>query len=134
VIVLLRRAEGATITELTKATDWQPHSVRGFISGTLGKRLNLKVQSSKDAQGERRYKQAVRLCALVLRGAALFLVGAFVLAVLALSVVVWTRHALASAARMVVAWVRVFLPAATQAASPGEDSSSGCARSGPGLG
>jgi uncharacterized protein DUF3489 len=56
VIALLRRTEGATITELTKATDWQPHSVRGFISGTLGKKLKLKVESSKDAQGERRYK------------------------------------------------------------------------------
>jgi Protein of unknown function (DUF3489) len=56
VIALLRRLEGATIAELTQATDWLPHSVRGFISGTLGKKLNLKVQSSKDAQGERRYK------------------------------------------------------------------------------
>ena len=56
VIALLRRTEGATITELTKATDWLPHSVRGFVSGTLGKKLKLKVESTKDAQGERRYK------------------------------------------------------------------------------
>ena len=56
VIALLRRTEGASIPEIQKATDWQPHSVRGFISGTLGKKLKLKVESSKDAQGERRYK------------------------------------------------------------------------------
>ena len=56
VIALLRRSEGASIPEIQKATDWQPHSVRGFISGKLGKKLKLKVESSKDAQGERRYK------------------------------------------------------------------------------
>ena len=56
VIALLRRADGAAIAEIQKATGWQPHSVRGFISGTLGKKLKLKVESTKDAQGERRYK------------------------------------------------------------------------------
>ena len=56
VIALLRQPEGATIAELTKATDWQPHSVRGFISGTLGTKLKLEVESAKDAEGERRYK------------------------------------------------------------------------------
>ena len=56
VIALLRRTEGASIPEIQKVTGWQPHSVRGFISGTLGKKLKLKVESSKDAQGERRYK------------------------------------------------------------------------------
>jgi hypothetical protein len=38
-----------------KATDWQPHSVRGFISGTLGKKMGLTVASVKGEDGERRY-------------------------------------------------------------------------------
>jgi len=39
IIRLLERAKGATLAELMTATGWQAHSVRGFISGTLGKRL-----------------------------------------------------------------------------------------------
>src|SRR5262249_13130351 len=39
VIRLLERAKGATLEELMSETKWQAHSVRGFISGTLGKRL-----------------------------------------------------------------------------------------------
>jgi hypothetical protein len=38
-----------------KATGWQPHSVRGFISGTLGKKMGLKVESTKPEEGERSY-------------------------------------------------------------------------------
>jgi len=44
-ITLLIRKEGATIGDLTKATDWQAHSVRGAISGTLKKKLGLTVTS-----------------------------------------------------------------------------------------
>ena len=54
-IALLRAPNGASITELTKATGWQSHSVRGFISGTLGKKLKLPVKSVK-INGERRYQ------------------------------------------------------------------------------
>jgi hypothetical protein len=47
VIVLLKRPKGATIADLTKATGWQAHSVRGAISGTIRKKLNLVVISEK---------------------------------------------------------------------------------------
>src|SRR5690606_2130014 len=57
VIALLRRREGATIEEMMAATGWQAHSVRGFMSGALKKRLGLEVVSKKDARtGERRYR------------------------------------------------------------------------------
>ncbi len=55
VLDLLKRPGGATLKELMKATGWQPHSVRGFISGTLGKKLGLAVTSAKGEDGERRY-------------------------------------------------------------------------------
>jgi len=41
--------------ELMKATGWQPHSVRGFISGTVGKKMGLSVESTKGEDGERTY-------------------------------------------------------------------------------
>jgi hypothetical protein len=41
--------------ELMKATGWQPHSVRGFISGTVGKKMGLTVESTKGENGERKY-------------------------------------------------------------------------------
>jgi hypothetical protein len=46
-VELLRRKDGATIAEAVKATGWQPHSVRGAISGTLKKKLGLAVASDK---------------------------------------------------------------------------------------
>jgi len=55
VLDLLQRSGGATLREIMKATDWQPHSVRGFISGTLGKKMGLKVESVKREDGERVY-------------------------------------------------------------------------------
>lgn len=44
-IELLSRKCGATITELVEVSGWQPHSVRGAISGTLKKKLGLAVAS-----------------------------------------------------------------------------------------
>jgi len=38
-----------------KATDWQAHSVRGFLSGTLGKKMGLTVASVKESDGGRTY-------------------------------------------------------------------------------
>ena len=54
VLDLLQRPTGATGADLRKATGWQAHSVRGFISGVLGRKLGLKVTSTVD-NGERRY-------------------------------------------------------------------------------
>jgi hypothetical protein len=56
VIALLRRANGASIEEMMGATGWLPHSVRGFMSGALKKRLGLEVVSERNKKtGERRY-------------------------------------------------------------------------------
>ncbi len=52
---LLARRDGATLSELIAATDWQPHSVRGFLSGTVKKKLGLTLVSSRDDSGARRY-------------------------------------------------------------------------------
>jgi hypothetical protein len=55
VLDLLKRPGGVTAKELMKATGWQPHSVRGFLSGTVGKKMGLTVTSTKGEDGERTY-------------------------------------------------------------------------------
>ena len=55
ILELLKRPGGATAKELMKATGWQPHSVRGFLSGTVGKKMGLAVISTKGEDGERSY-------------------------------------------------------------------------------
>jgi hypothetical protein len=55
VLDLLKRLGGVTANELMKATGWQPHSVRGFLSGTINKKMGLAVISSKAESGERSY-------------------------------------------------------------------------------
>jgi Protein of unknown function (DUF3489) len=55
IIDLLKRPNGATLAEIMKATNWQAHSVRGFISGSLGKKLGFTVVSAKRENGERVY-------------------------------------------------------------------------------
>ena len=54
---MIARAKGATLAEIMKATDWQAHSVRGFIS-TAGKKHGIKIESAKNDAGERTYKIA----------------------------------------------------------------------------
>jgi hypothetical protein len=53
---LLQRKGGATIAEVTKATGWQAHSVRGAISGALKKKLGLAVASDKTEGRGRVYR------------------------------------------------------------------------------
>ena len=56
---MLRRPEGATIGQIAKALDWQQHSVRGAISGSLKKKQGLTIVAEKIADGERVYRIAV---------------------------------------------------------------------------
>jgi hypothetical protein len=58
VLDLLRRKDGATLAEIAKATEWEHHSIRGFISGTIARRMGLVVESARNAQGERTYRVA----------------------------------------------------------------------------
>lgn len=55
VVALLRQPSGATLTALMRATQWQAHSVRGFVSGQLGKRMGLRVKSFR-RDGDRVYR------------------------------------------------------------------------------
>jgi hypothetical protein len=55
ILALLKRPGGVTAKEPMKATSWQPHSVRGFLSGIVGKRMGLTVTSTKGEGGERTY-------------------------------------------------------------------------------
>ena len=58
VLTLLRRQNGASIEEIVAATDWQPHSVGGFLSGAVKKRLGIDVISERGEDGIRRYHVA----------------------------------------------------------------------------
>ena len=55
ILNLLRRKNGTTLNEMQKVSGWQAHSVRGFLSGTVKKKLELKLQSTKSKDGVRRY-------------------------------------------------------------------------------
>ena len=54
-IALLKRPKGASIGELSKASHWQAHSVRGFLSGTLKKKQGLTIASTREEGKDRRY-------------------------------------------------------------------------------
>src|SRR5258706_14190017 len=56
ILELLKRPGGATSKELMKATGWQQHSVRGFLSGTIKKKMGLKLESSRREGEERAYR------------------------------------------------------------------------------
>lgn len=55
-VVALRRPQGATSLQLMLATGWQPHTVRGAISGMLRKKLGLNVVLTHNDTGERVYR------------------------------------------------------------------------------
>ena len=55
-VMVLRSPQGATSLQLMLATGWQPHSVRGAISGMLRKKLGLNVVLSHNGSGERVYR------------------------------------------------------------------------------
>lgn len=56
VLKKLRGAKGVSINQLMQATGWQAHSVRGFLSGTVKKKLGLAVTSESGKDGVRRYR------------------------------------------------------------------------------
>ncbi len=55
-VMTLRRPQGATSLQLMLATGWQPHTVRGAISGMLRKKLGLNVVLAHNDSGERVYR------------------------------------------------------------------------------
>jgi len=55
VIAMMKRAKGATLAEIMAATQWLPHTVRGFVS-ILGSKGGESIESSKNAAGERTYR------------------------------------------------------------------------------
>ncbi len=56
IIRLLERPNGATVAEIMRATDWQPHTVRGFISRALVHNLRLHVARFKREKGQPAYR------------------------------------------------------------------------------
>ena len=55
ILAALRSPTGVTLGHLMELTGWQAHSVRGFLSAQVGKRMGLRVKSFK-RDGERSYK------------------------------------------------------------------------------
>ena len=55
-IDLLKRSEGATLTQMTEATGWQIHTVRGAMAGALKKKLGLEITSEKQPGTDRVYR------------------------------------------------------------------------------
>ena len=60
VSTLPSQAEGASIEEMMQATDRQQHSVRGFLAGTVKKKLGFSLTTSKEAGDVRRYRIETR--------------------------------------------------------------------------
>ena len=59
ILTLLRRPGGASLDQIRKATGWQAHSVRGFLSGALKKKMGLRIDSAQ-RDGQRVYRVAAK--------------------------------------------------------------------------
>ena len=62
IIAMLRTSAGATIAAIMTATDWQQHSVRGFLAGVVRKKLSLNLVSAA-TEGGRLYRITDRAAA-----------------------------------------------------------------------
>ena len=60
ILGLLKQSGGVTLQELVKATGWQPHSVRGFLSGTISKKMGTPVESFNGVEGDRCYRLSAK--------------------------------------------------------------------------
>lgn len=56
ILTQLKKPHGATLEELMRITGWQVHSVRGFLSGTVRKKLDFELLRETDAVGVSRYR------------------------------------------------------------------------------
>jgi hypothetical protein len=51
IIAMLRAPAGTTLAAIMTATEWQPHSVRGFLAGVVRKKLGLNLVSEQTGKG-----------------------------------------------------------------------------------
>ena len=58
ILTLLKRKGGASLNEICEATGWQRHSVRGFLSRTIKRKLSLELVAEQSEDGVRRYRVA----------------------------------------------------------------------------
>jgi Protein of unknown function (DUF3489) len=59
-LTLLGQPKGTSIDEMMQATGWQQHSVRGFLAGTVKRKLGFSLTSLKPDDGVRRYRIETR--------------------------------------------------------------------------